>query len=425
MCSLGDTLGLSRFGGKYNQKTMPFFLLFVLCFFCPAAQAQYGGGTGTENDPYLIRNAEQMNAIGASRGDWSKHFQLRADIDLSEYTGAAYNIIGSEAMSESFSGVFDGNDHKISNFSLTSSRQKYTGLFGYVTGEVMNLGLINPDVFAQGSYAGALAGYLFAGTITSCYVKGANVSGDDYIGGLVGSCAGRVYKSYSSGSVIGDSYVGGLIGFIADSTVNMSYSKASVSGHRDVGGLAGRTSHEQSVVSNCYATGSVKGGTYSGGLVGQIERGRTYNCYSTGSVTGDQHVGGFTGYIRILGSAIHCFWDTQTSGQITSAGEEMGKTTVEMQTITTFDVAGWDFRNIWTICDGTNYPVLLWQIPSADFLCPDGVDFIDFAFFASHWLDGMCNASNYYCEGTDFDNSGSVGFTDLEILADNWLNGTQ
>ena len=424
MCSLSDTLGPSGSCKPNGKGKMPYFVLFALCFFYLPAQAQYGGGTGTQSDPYLIRTAEQMNAIGASRGDWSKHFQLRANIDLSEYTDAAYNIIGTGTMTESFSGIFDGNDHKISNFSLTSARQRYTGLFGYVTGQVINLGLINPDVFAQGSNVGARAGYLDSGTITSCYAKGANVSGDDYIGGLVGTCTGRVNKSYSTGSVIGDAFVGGLIGLIDNSTVNMSYSKASVSGHREVGGLAGRTSDETSVVSNCYATGSVKGGTYSGGLVGQIERGRTYKCYSTGSVSGDQYVGGFTGYIRVLGSTTHCFWDIQTSGQLTSVGEETGKTTVEMQTISTFRDAGWDFRDIWTICDGTNYPVLLWQIPAADFLCPDGVDFIDFAFFATHWLDDMCNAANYYCEGTDFDNSGSVGFTDLEILADNWLNGT-
>jgi hypothetical protein len=423
MRSLDDTLGLFRFGGTYSRRTLQFFMLFALCFFCSLAQAQYGGGSGTENDPYLIRTAEQMNAIGATPGDWGKHFQLRADIDLSEYTDAAYNIIGTGAMNESFTGVFDGNDHTISNFSLSSSRQKYTGLFGYVTGRVINLGLINPDIFSQGSHVGALAGYLDSGTFTSCYVKGANVSGDDYIGGLIGSCTGRVYKSYSTGSVIGDAYVGGMIGIVNNSTVNTSYSKASVSGNREVGGFAGKTIDDTSVISNCYATGNVKGGIYSGGLVGQIERGRTFNSYSTGSVSGDQYVGGFTGYIRVLGSAIHCFWDTETSGWSTSPGGT-GKTTVEMQTITTFSVAGWDFNAIWTICDGTNYPVLLWQIPAADFRCPDGVDFIDFAFFAQHWLDDRCNAANYFCEGTDFDNSGSVGFTDLEILADNWLNGT-
>ena len=423
MCSLGNTPGLYKFGRKYSHRTILFFVLLAFCIYCPAVHAQYGGGAGTQNDPYLIRDAGQMNAIGASSGDWGKHFQLRADIDMSEYTDAAYNIIGIGTMNESFAGVFDGNDHTISNFSLASTRQQYTGLFGYVTGQVINLGLINPEVFAQGSHVGALAGYLDSGTITNCYVKGANVSGDDYIGGLVGSCTGSVNKSSSTGSVIGDAYVGGLMGIVDNSTVNTSYSKAGVSGHRNVGGLTGKTSHETSVISNCYATGSVEGGTYSGGLVGQIERGRTFNSYSTGSVSGDQYVGGFTGFIRVLGSAIHCFWDTQTSGHSTSPGGT-GKTTEEMQTITTFSDAGWDFNSKWTICDGMNYPVLLWQIPAADFRCPDGVDFIDFAFFAQHWLDGMCNAANYYCQGTDFDNSGSVGFADLEILSDNWLNGT-
>ena len=422
MRGLGDSPGLYRFGGKYNQQGMLLFILFAFCFFCSPAGAQYGGGSGTENDPYLIRTAEQMNAIGASPGDWDKHFQLRADIDLSEFTGTAYNIIGTEASNESFTGVFDGNDHTISNLSINSSRERYTGLFGRVTGELMNLGLVNPEVFSQGSHVGALAGYLFAGTITRCYADGANVWGSNNIGGLVGSCSGRIYKSYSTGSVTGDLYVGGLIGIVDDGTVNMCYSKASVSGNREVGGLAGKTVDEQSVVSNCYSTGSVDGGTYVGGLLGQVERGRAFNSYSTGSVSGNQYVGGFTGNIRVLGGVMHCFWDTETSGQSTSPGGT-GKTTDEMQTISTFSEAGWDFNAIWTICAGMNYPVLLWQIPSADFLCPDGVNFIDFAFFAQHWLDRPCGAANYNCEGTDLDNSGSVDFTDLEIFAGNWLKG--
>jgi hypothetical protein len=419
MCSFNYTLSFYQ---NYNRRAMPYFVLFAVCLFHPAAQAQYAGGIGTQDDPYLIRTAEQMNAIGASQGDWSKHFQLRADIDLSEYADDAYNIIGTGPSNESFTGVFDGNDHTISDFSLRSARLQYTGLFGYVTGQVINLGLIKPKVISQGSYVGALAGCLFAGTITSCYAEDANVSGDDYIGGLIGSCGGRVYKSCSTGSVTGDWYVGGLIGLIDDSTVNTSYSKAAVSGNTEVGGLAGKTIDEASVINSCYATGSVDGGMYVGGLVGQLERGRAFNCFSTGSVSGEQYVGGFTGYIRVLGSVTHCFWDAETSGWSTSPGGT-GKTTAEMQTITTFTNEGWDFVAFWTICDGMGYPVLLWQIPAADFLCPDGVDFIDFAFFASHWLDDTCNAANYYCGGTDLDHSGSVGFSDLKILSDIWLKG--
>jgi hypothetical protein len=112
----------------------------------------------------------------------------------------------------------------------------------------------------------------------------------------------------------------------------------------------------------------------------------------------------------------------ETSGQSTSTGGT-GKTTEEMHTITTFSDVAWDFINTWTICDGMNYPVLLWQIPAADFLCPDGVNFIDFALFAQHWLDKPCGTANYYCQGTDLDRSGSVDLHDLEIFADNWLKG--
>jgi hypothetical protein len=421
MCSLSNSLGLSEPRRQNGKLTTPLFVLFVLCFFSLPAHAQYNGGTGTENDPYLIHTAEQMLNIGAEPDDWNKHFRLTADVNMSEYAGAEHNIIGTTAF-ESFSGVFDGNGHEISNFSLTSTHQWYTGLFGYVTGQIKDLGLIDANIFAQGNGVGSLAGWLDQGTIAGCYAKGVSVSGSSNIGGLVGWNAGRILNCYSNGNVFGDADVGGLVGQIGDGTLTESYSRASVSGNRHIGGLVGRTGDEMSVVTNCYATGSVKGGTYAGGLVGQVERGAAHKCYSTGSVSGSQHVGGFAGFMRVLGTISHCFWDTQTSGQLISV-DGTGKTTAEMQMINTFTSAGWDFWNIWEICEGMNYPVLQWQIPICDYLCPDGVDFIDYAFFTSHWRDEMCNPANYYCQGTDLDHSGSVGFNDLEIFTDHWLEG--
>jgi hypothetical protein len=421
MCGLGNAFSVPGPWGQNGRLTIALAVSLAFCLWPGPVQAKYDGGTGTANDPYLIRTAEQFNGIGAAPSDWDKYFKLVADIDLSEYSNTAYHIIGTE-VAQSFSGVFDGNDHTISKFTLNSTRQWYTGLFGYVSGQIKNLGLVKPNVFSQGSSVGALAGYLDSGTITGCYASRVDVAGDDYIGGLVGWSTGRIFNCYSTGNVAGDWYVGGLVGFIADSTVNMSFSKANASGSTSVGGLAGMTGDETSVVSNCYATGAVNGGIYAGGLVGQVERGRTYKCYSTGRVSGNQYVGGFTGYIRVLGDVIFCFWDTQASGQATSPGGT-GKTTDEMRTITTFTDAGWDFWNIWTICAGTNYPVLLWQIPSADFQCPDGVDLVDFAFFAAHWHLQNCNVANYFCEGTDVNHSGAVDFSDLEIFANRWLEG--
>jgi len=413
-----------------GKLTVQLLAALAICSLALPAQAKYGGGSGTEAVPYLIYTPEQMNQIGANPGDWNKHFKLMADIDLSAYTGTAFNIIGRgspvEPVSNPFSGVFDGNGHTISSFKYTSTGVNAIGIFGNVGGvnaKIVNLKLLTPDVRAgAGDYVGALVGVLESGVITNCYVQRGSVSGRLYVGGLVGASEGTVIDCCSSGGVWGDWYVGGLVGEVGDGQVTECYSTANVSGNRDVGGLAGRTADETSAVTNSYATGSVNGNMYVGGLVGQVERGAAYKSYSVGKVSGSQYVGGLVGNIRALGNVMHCFWDTQTSGQPTSAGG-IGKLTAEMQTMNTFTSVAWDFFTIWTICEAINYPVLRWQIPPGDFRCPDGVTMLDLAWFAQHWLDDHCFAANSYCDGVDLDQSSFVDFADFALFANNWLTG--
>jgi len=420
MCSLTKDLRLL----KLQSSAM---ILIVLCFSISLAQAQYGGGSGTAEDPYLIETAEQFNAIGANPSDWDKRFKLMADIDLSELTEETFNIIGQwiawgSTNNKPFTGVFDGNGKTISNFSYTSTSGDGIGLFAYVRGRIQDLGLVNPKVDAQGWNVGSLAGYLDEGRISGCYAKGANVSGYKCVGGLVGINDGIITTGYSSGRVSGDTFVGGLTGLLGPGLVTNCYCSAVVSGNQDVGGLVGFTDHEFSTISDSYAIGNVIGNIYVGGLVGQIERGAATKCYSAASVTGNQYVGGFVGYTRALATVWNCLWDIQASGQPASA-DGIGKTTTEMQTINTFINCGWDFHNIWTICEGMNYPVLLWQIPVGDFRCPDGVEMIDFAWFAQQWRQNNCGPANYSCDGMDLDLSGSVDFLDLAIFTSHWLEG--
>jgi hypothetical protein len=420
-------------GNWDNRASRSSLALFAICSLCLPAYAKYGGGSGTEADPYRIYTAEQMNTIGANPADWDKHFKLMADIDLSAYTGTAFNIIGRgtpfDPVSNPFSGVFDGSGHTISNFTYTSTGVNAIAVFGNVSGvssEIMDLKLLTPNVRAGvGDYVGALVGAFESGVISSCRVEGGNISGRLYVGGVVGSDEGTIINCCSSGSVWGDWYVGGLVGGVGDGKVTMCYSTAAVSGNTDVGGLAGWTADETSAVTNCYATGGVRGDIYVGGLVGQVERGAAYKCFSTGKVSGNQYVGGLVGNVRVLGTVMHCFWDTQTSGWPTSADETggIGKTTAQMRTISTFTAAAWDFFTIWTICEAVNYPVLLWQIPAGDFRCPDGVDWIDLAWFAQHWLNEQCFAANSYCDGVDLDHSSFVDFADFAVFAGNWLTG--
>ena len=198
-----------------------------------------------------------------------------------------------------------------------------------------------------------------------------------------------------------------------------------------LGGLCGN--NWGGTITNCYSTGSVMGGYDSyrlGGLCG-FNRGNTIisNCYSTGSVTGDEYVGGLVGYN--YGTVLASFWDIETSGQDTSAGGT-GLSTAEMQMQVTFMDAGWDFvcerinssEDIWMMtCEGMSYPKLSWWRPIlGDFLCPDGVEFFDFTFFAAHWQKDNCGASND-CNGTDLDLFGTVDTHDLRLFVNNWLKG--
>jgi len=160
------------------------------------------------------------------------------------------------------------------------------------------------------------------------------------VGGLVGiNERGYVSNSYSVGSADGGGAIGGLVGANAGN-VSESYSLASVTGNWSVGGLAG---HNGWNVTNCYSAGSVAGNDNVGGLVG----GGRYD------------------------NVTNSFWDTETSGQATSAGG-VGKNTTEMQDINTLSGAGWDIttvinpsaRNpayIWNIVDDETYPFLSWQ----------------------------------------------------------------
>lgn len=107
-------------------------------------------------------------------------------------------------------------------------------------------------------------------------------------------------------------------------------------------------------ISNCYAAGSVIGGTNVGGLVG-FSYGNILNCYSKGSVSGISYDGGLIG--RKFGYSVQdSFWDTETSGTTISDGGT-GKTTIEMQDENTF--TNWEFQSIWEM--GVNaylYPIV-------------------------------------------------------------------
>ncbi len=458
------------------KKQSILLAMAVFMFFSSAFAGTYSGGTGEPNDPYLIATAEDMNEIGANPDDWDAHFLLVADINLADYTGTKFNIIGyydpyNPLNNNPFTGVFDGNGYTISNLTYTTTTYNDVfGLFIYVNGsnaEIKDLILIDPNIEAfssqhsgclagllengmindcgieggsvSGVGVGGLAGYSVKGTISNCYATGrvwgetgpsgglvaynfngaisnCYATGDvfggiGYNGGLVGSNNnGTISNCYATGSVSGgDSIIGGLVG-INGGVISDCYATGNISGYGFLGGLAGGN---VGTISNCYAMGDVPGDCYIGGLVGDNSEGTISNCYASGNVSGFLQIGGLVGR-SYEGTISNCyatgvvlgegefddigglvgwdyegtitasFWDIESTSQPASAGGE-GKTTAEMQMVTTFTSVGWDFVDVWDM--GQIYPFLRRHLCGD--LNFDGVeDFADFAIFADHWLQG-------------------------------------
>jgi len=402
-----------KISNSTNLKTwvvMPIFLLTLAVLSANTfATGTYDDGDGSQGNPFQINTPAQMDEIGQHPEDWDKCFILTADIDLSGYTGTAFHIIGTD-YDNPFTGVFDGNDHTISNFTYSSTGVSFIGLFGYVgSGEIKNLGLQNVNVDGgTGWNVGGLVGLNEYGTVSNCYATG-NVSGDKRVGGLLGLnyYDSTVSNCYAAGTVSGVSWVGGLVGINHFGTVSICYAAGNVFGSGSVGGLVGYNNYGTiskcyatgtvsgdilvgglvgyryyGTVSNCYASGTVTGGSEVGGLVGW-NNSTISNCYATGSVSGSSIVGGLVGY-DYFGTVTASFWDIDTSGQAISAGGA-GKTTVQMQTQSTFTDAGWNFVEIWGIGENQTYPYLR-VYPASDLNHDSRVDFLDFAIFANHWL---------------------------------------
>jgi len=344
----------------------------VLTLAAGSVFAKYSGGTGEPDDPYKIASAADLQALAADTGDYNEAFILTGDIDLE---GIAINPVGNDSVA--FAGIFDGNDHVIRNIAINTSGNNYAGLFGYVDfgGQVKNLG-----------------------------VEDVNITGNYYVGGLVGMNGGTLTACYATGSVNGTFYIGGLVGYNLGGTITFSY-----------------------------ATGSAGGTNIVGGLVGFNDTGTLTDCYASGSASGAADIAGLVGY-NYNGTLTGCFWDKDTSGLTKGVGSgsstgAYGRTTSQMQMRSTFTDAGWDFvgetvngtADIWKMPLAGDYPKLSWQknvdVPldfqvtkcSVTAGSKDDSDKISF----SGMMDA--NASDF----NDANNSADANFVKVTILAEN------
>lgn len=338
-------------------------------------------GNGTSTDPYRITTLNNLYWITAPDAVVSSptyaqrmgsHYAQMNDINATTtstwFNGAGWLPIGTSSLP--FVGRYDGQFYSIINLSINRPTTKGVGFIkqlGTFTSShykiIKNLTLENVNIVGMGTVGGLVGFALYRCIIENCHVSG-NVScvlpGNDLsnsanVGGLVGRhYLGRVRIAYCSSNctVQGTAYVGGLIGHIdayidaMDGTyaVTNCFSTGSVNGNnQSVGGLIG---YSKCIVRYSYSRSTVVGTDYNvGGLVG-LENGAIWQCYSTGHVSGSPYpstMGGLVGAnYKSSRDLEDCYWDTQTSGQSSSAFG-IGKTTSQMKTESTYD--SWRLNN--------------------------------------------------------------------------------
>ena len=256
----------------------------------------FGGGTGTQEDPWLITSqedlialAEFLNSGNAETFDTENagvgnchgyYFKQTADIDL---TGVTWEPIGYSG-SYYFAGNYDGGGHSITNAVSTGKVDPdgfaTAGIFGWVAfGSVENLHVKNANFVATGqnnySYGGGIAGVCYGSSIKNCSVENSSLesrrnNNNNCAGSIVGYSTGGTFEKCAAenNQIRTMAYGGGFVGEVDDDpdygvgnstftncyTANCSISSKTddVQGVSLVGGFAGEMTDSRLTIQNSY-----------------------------------------------------------------------------------------------------------------------------------------------------------------------------
>jgi len=165
----------------------------------------FAGGSGTENDPYLIETVDHLEAMRPFtleqrwRDDYVfeehyKYFKLIGDLDMSRVNWQPFKY---------FSGCFDGGGHTISNIYVNTSSddRNIGGLFNrtYMGVAIKDLTLTNIDVTNTGSSTrgtGGLVGRM-SSQDNNCYFENIHIDGSLSAAGNGGGVFGNL-ESYEN-----------------------------------------------------------------------------------------------------------------------------------------------------------------------------------------------------------------------------------
>lgn len=254
----------------------------------------FSGGMGTEEEPYIITEGEQINNIETV--DMSAHYVLANDVDLS--SSAQWYPVGGSYKQKAFSGTFDGNGYTINNLNRTATISEqnnriYFGLFGYINGgtvknivfENVNIRFTGPAVNNSNTrvFIGVVAGKVNSGQISDITINSGYCSyycetnGMSYVGSIAGLSRYATIRNCENNINLRScryaAVVGGIIGYDVGSIIMDCTNSGALSaygtkwwGYAHAGGITGGydKNHATSYI-NCTNTGSLTVGAYDSG----------------------------------------------------------------------------------------------------------------------------------------------------------------
>ena len=190
--------------------------------------------------------------------------------------------------------------------------------------------------------------------IQKCFAIGSISATGDYAGGLIGYDQGyysyyyyyytKLYDNYHSGPVTGEDYVGGLVGYKKYGEVSNCYAIGSVAGRRYVGGLMGYQE------SSTTLTKSVAINTRVTATVGDVNRVVGVNKGTIGAMGSMDENKSYNRTIIINQGVAQDITDNEMNGTGVSA------TTLKLKA--TYVAMGWDFTDTWEIQETECYPYM-------------------------------------------------------------------
>ena len=260
----------------------------------------YSGGSGTQDDPWLISSVEDLQTLASTINDGKAaefdadctdtgdgipgnyhgyYFKQKTDLDLSSIEN--WDPIGySGGQNLYFAGHYDGDGHTISNAKSTGKNDDEgfatAGIFGWLAfGSVKNLTVKNADFFAEGnknmSYAGGVLAVAYSCSVENCSVYNSKIESrrapnenSNYAGGITGIASNSSFEKCASveNTIRHGSFGGGFIGALDGGNSNFTncyVSKCIVTGCSDTaansthsGGFQSASMDGDAILNNCF-----------------------------------------------------------------------------------------------------------------------------------------------------------------------------